>query len=143
MEDATQATQATQTKGKSSNLPATKGFIRSVRELPKLTKVWIQGVIVCIYVEGMAVDDGTGIARVAFLNYDKLDIASPVNSLGLGMYVMVIGDVRRKLVGNRVGVRALTVRNLTTQGPMMESLWALEVADALLSKHEKRKMQPS
>lgn len=131
------ATQATQASSAAKSLPARKSFIHSVRALPKLTKVWIQGLIVWKYGEGIAVDDGTGIARVAFLQYDKMDIASPVTDLRVGMYVMVVGDYRRKLVRNRIGIRAMTVRDLTLQGPLMESLWALEVADAVLRAHDK------
>lgn len=135
-----QPTQATQASTPSTPaLPAKKAFIRTIRTLPKLTKVWLQGVVVWIYAGGIAVDDGTGIARVAFVRYDRLDLASPVDTLTLGMYVMVIGEVRQKLVKMRVGIRALTVRNLTPQGPLMDSLWALEVADAYLAHAERER----
>lgn len=116
--------------------PAKKQLIRVARNLPKRSHVWIQGVLVWKSENQIAVDDGTGIARVDVCNQEKRDLASCVHTLDEGSYIMVVGETAGKFKGHRLGIRAMTVRDLTAQGVMMESLWNLETVDAFLHEHE-------
>lgn len=87
-----------------------------------------------------ALDDGSGIARVSLRHYKKEDSASQVHKLREGHYVMAVGSLLHKFKGNRLGMQATTIRDLTPHGPMVDTLWNLEVADAFLYSHEKKQL---
>lgn len=85
-----------------------------------------------------ALDDGSGIARTSLKHYKKEDSAAQVHTLREGQYVMVVGELLHKFKGHRLGMQATTIRDLTPHGPMVDTLWNLEVADAFLYTHEKK-----
>lgn len=114
--------------------PATKCLIRTARLLPKLTVVWIQGIVVWTSEEQIAIDDGSGIARVHIQHYDRRDLASCIQHVKVGMYVMVVGEFMSRFRGFRMGMKATTIRDLTPHAPEIECLWNLEVIDAYLYK---------
>lgn len=116
--------------------PARKCLVRHARSLGKRKTVWIQGVVVWTGENQLAIDDGSGIARVDVTNHRKRDLASCVPSLKVGDYVLAVGEVIGRYKGHRLGLRATTVRNLTHSGDMMESMWHLEVIDAFLYRKE-------
>lgn len=124
------------TSRKPEVVPARKTIIRRARLLPKWTSVWLQGTMVWKKDSQLALDDGSGIARVDVHNQEGRDLASCVHTLKLGDYIMVVGDTAGRFKGHRLGIKATTVRDLTGQGPMMETMWNLEVVDAFLLQHE-------
>lgn len=117
--------------------PAQKGLIRSVRLVPKKTVVWIQGTIVWMGDEQIAIDDGSGVARIHILGYERKDVASALDQLHVGKYIMVVGEMHSKFRGHRMGMTASTIRDLSSHGPLTESLWNLEVVDSFLYREQK------
>lgn len=117
---------------------AQKGLIRVIRELPKKTIVWVQGIVVKKYPGHLVVDDGSGIARVPLTDALKIrDAAFNEDDFQLGSYIMVIGRMHAKLKNFRVGINATTVRTLSSdQAPFLESLWNLEIVDSYLYQFE-------
>ena len=114
--------------------PAQKGLIRTARLVPYKTVVWIQGTIIWMGDEQIAIDDGTGVARVHILGYERRDVAAALDKLEVGKYVMAVGELYKKFRGHRMGMKASTIRDLSSHGPLVESLWNLEVVDAFLHK---------
>lgn len=112
--------------------PARKSLVRQARLFPKNTIIWIQGIVVWKHKDQIAVDDGTGIARIDVHNMKKRDSASDVENLQVGNYVMVVGEMAGKFKGRRLGVKATTLRDMTSHGAIMESFWFAEVVDGFL-----------
>lgn len=112
---------------------AQKGLIRTVRCLEKGTSIWIQGMIVWVSETQVAIDDGSGIARVALQEYMYQDSSPPFWE---GQYVMIVGIMLKKFKGHRMGIKATTICDLTSS-PLFETMWNLEVADAYLHECEK------
>ncbi|KAI0565804.1 RecQ-mediated genome instability protein [Gracilaria domingensis] len=121
-----------------SRTPAKKCLICQARLLSKKTLVWIQGVVVWIGKDQIAIDDGSGIARIDVSNHTRRDLASDAANIKNGDYVLIVGEVRGRYKGHRMGLIASTLRNLSPLGVMMESMWHLEVVDAFLTSKEKQ-----
>lgn len=128
------------TRDESKYATSQRVLVLSARtSLAKGTMVWIQGLVVWRNDAGddVLVDDGSGIARVYLDALEGPDNVSQHASIKVEDYVLVTGEFRGRLRHGRIRVQANTIRNLSSLGPMAESLWHIEVVDAYLDREER------
>lgn len=116
---------------RSSTLGSRKCLIAALGAIRSDAPVWLQGVVVRIEEDSFVIDDASDVVDVSSVLLPSMDVpgAKVVSNLQIGDYVMVVGQTTR---AQYPSVRATTVRSLKHVGPMAESVWHVELADAYL-----------
>lgn len=97
--------------------------------------VWIQGILVARSRSAALMDDASGVATVQTELLESVDAFAAYENAAVGSYVMVVGHVRGFDDSGKAIIRAHTVRDLRSSGPLAESLWHVEVTDFFLRSY--------
>lgn len=117
---------------------ARKSLVGGLARMTGSAPVWVQGVVVKIRAgANFLLDDGTGVVSITTALLPSVDAPGALDAVVPGAYVMAVGHCMRDGAGGTTAVRATTVRALEGVGPMAESQWHLELADAYLRQKGK------